>query len=63
MSSGADHFRSAEELAAEAMRRDDSGTFYLDPTYRATLLQAAQVHATLAHTAATAAFAMTQERP
>lgn len=50
---GPDHYREAERLAHEAL--DDDGTPPWDPTARClALLDAAQVHATLALAAATA---------
>lgn len=50
---GPDHYRKAQTLVDQALaRRIHADEFTLDPTERQTLLAAAQVHATLAATAA-----------
>lgn len=55
--SGPEHYRAAELLLAEALDGKAKGRNWSSEWYTNTLL-AAQVHATLAHTAATAAGAI-----
>jgi hypothetical protein len=50
---GPQHYTEAEKLIVAANKRMDSGTFLQVPRIRTQLLAEAQVHATLALTAAT----------